>query len=299
MTLLISKVQFKRSEKGEFHDTAPRNLNDTISLIRNYPWDTERGLASIELTCPSITIEHPIGTFLKVGPYFSGKFSIYYLNTDNRVYLKTANTLEDAGIWVKLYFEQKGKLEGFERYGFTFKTAAHFQTNAFEYIVDRKAIFGFFRFPIYIAPFFIFICWLNYLESPVNFNALAPIAVLFLFLLLSSPLIYLFLNYLSANKVSYLKISKGHDEFLYGTVDAKKSYNKLDIAEINAFGVRNSRSPWSECEVFLITFNNGEQIQFTSLLIAGETLRMKFPDHQIIDHKRFFPTVLPVIMLTL
>src|SRR6478752_897284 len=117
MDSLISKTQYKRSEKGEFHEVAERNLDDTISLIVNYHWDTERALASIELTCPSVTIEHPNGTCLKIGPYFSSKFSLYYLY-NNKIYLKVAKTIEDACIEVKAYFEQEGKLQGFEKYGF-------------------------------------------------------------------------------------------------------------------------------------------------------------------------------------
>lgn len=291
MTLLISKVQFKRSEKGEFHDAALRNLDETISLVLNYPWNAERNLASVELTCPSVTIEHSIGTFLKIGPYFSGKFSLYYLDSNNGVYLKTANTLEDAIVWVKAYFEQNGMLNWPEKYGVTFRPVSHFRTNTFEYTVDRKAIFTFFRFPIILSPFMVLICLLGYLDRPESFNVLAPLALLFLLLLTASPLAYLFFNYLSVDKDSYLQISKGHDEFLYCTIDKKKSYSKLDIAEINAYGVHNSRSPWSECEVFLISFNNGEQIRFTSLLIDGNTLRNKFPDLQIINHRKFFPSV--------
>jgi hypothetical protein len=291
MTLLISKVQFKRSEKGEFHDIVQRSPDETISLILNYPWNTERNLAPVELSCPSVTIEHPVGTFLKIGPYFSSKFSLYYLDTNHSVYRKTANTLEDAIVWVKTYFEQNGKLDWSEKYGFTFRPASHFRTNTFEYTADRKAIFTFFRFPFIFSPFLVGLCLLGYLDRPESFNVLAPVTLLFLLLLIGSPLVYLFFNYLSVDKDSYLQISKGHDEFLYGPIDQKKSYSKLDITEINAYGVRNSRSPWSECEVFLISFNNGEQIQFTSLLIDGNTLRNKFPDHQIINHKKFFPAV--------
>lgn len=295
MTLLISKVQFKRSEKGEFHDIASRSLDETISLIFNYPWDTERNLASVELTCPSVTVEHSVGTFLKIGPYFSGKFSLYYLDASNRVYLKTADILEDAIVWVKAYYEQNGKLHWPEKYGVTIRPASHFRTNTFEYTVDRKAIFTFFKFPIFFSPFLLFICLLGYLDRPESFNVLAPFAMLFLLLLIAGPLVYLFFNYLPVDKYRYFQISKGHDEFLYGTIDQKKSYSKLDIAEINAYGVRNSRSPWSECEVFLISFKNGEEIQFTSLLIDGDMLRNKFPGHQIINHKKFFPTVIKEI----
>ena len=291
MTSLISKVQFKRSEKGEFHEVAERNLDDTISLILNYPWSTERSLAPIELTCPSVTVEHPIGTYLKVGPYFSGKFSLYYLNTNNRVYLKIANTLEDVCVSIKTYFEQEGKLQGFEKYGFTIKPSAHFLTNPFEYTINTKAVLSFFRFPIIMAPLIFFMCWLKYLERPESFSLNAAVAMVLLLLFISSPLIYFFFNYLSADKNYYIQISRGHDEFVYGTIDNKKLYNKQDIVKISTYGVRNSRSLWQECEIVIITFKNGEQIKFTSLLISDSKLLQKFPDHEIINNKKLFPTV--------
>ena len=291
MNVLVSKVQFKISEKGEFHEIAERTLADTISLILNYPWDTERSFAPIKLTCPSITIEHPIGTYLKIGPYFSGKFSLYYLNTNNKVYLKIVNTLDDASVWIKAYFEEKPELRGFEKYAYTINASAHFQTNSFEYIIDRKATTTFFIFPILIVPPIFFMCWLKYLERPESFNPMIVVGMLLFLLLIFSPLTYLFFNYLSADKDNYLQISIGHDEFSYGTVDNKKSYSKENIAEINAFGIINSRSPWSECEVFIITFKNGEKIRFTSLIISRDKLRQKFPDHQIKDNKKFLPTV--------
>lgn len=291
MTPLISKVQYKRSEKGEFHEIAKRSLDYTISLILNYPWDTERSLATIELTCPSITIEHPIGTYLKVGPYFSGKFSLYYLDTDNKVYLKTANTLEDACVWVKAFFEQKGKLHGFEKYGFTISPSVHFRTNPFEYTINTKATITFFMFPIYMTPLILLIMWLKYLERPESFTLITAVGMMLFILLISSPLIYFFFNYLSADKDYYIQISKGHDEFVYGLVANKKLYNKQHIAEINSYGSYYSRSLWSECEVFIINFKNGEQIRFTSLLIPGGKLRQKFPDHHITNNKKFFPTI--------
>jgi hypothetical protein len=291
VTPLISKVQYKRSEKGEFHNVAERNLDDTISLILNYPWDTERSLASIELTCPSITIEHPIGTYLKVGPYFSGKFSLYYLSTNNKVYLKIANTIEDACVLIKTYFEQEGKLSGLEKYGFTINPLAHFRTNPFEYTVNVKAKIIFFKFPIIIELFILLMCWLRYLERPEHFNSMGVVFIMLFFLILWSPLIYFFFNYLSADKNHYIQISRGHNEFVYGTVNDKKLYDKQDIAEINVYGVRNTRSLWSECEVFNIAFKNGEQIRFTSLLITSSKLSQKFPDHKIVYNHKSFPKV--------
>jgi len=292
MRNLISKVQYKRSEKGEFHEVEERNLDDTISLILNYPWETERNLASVELTCPSITIEHSNGTYLKLGPYFSGKFSLFYLDTNGRVYFKVANTIEDACVLIKTYFGQNGKLQGFEKYGFIINPFAHFRTKPFEYTISIKTAITFFQFPIIMAPVILLMYWLKYLEHPQSFNSNgAVVGMVLFFLLFSSPLIYFFFNYLSVDKNHYIKISKGHDEFVFGTAEDKRVYNKQDIAEINVYGVRNSRSLWSECEVFDIVFKNGEHIQFTSLLLSGNKFLKKFPDHQIMDNKKFFPTV--------
>lgn len=291
MTKLVSKVQFKRSERGEFHKIAERSLDDTISLTLNYPWDTERSLASVELTCPSITIEHPTGTYLKIGPYFSGQFSLYFLDTNNNVYLKTAYSIDDTIVWIKAYFEQKGKLEGFEKYGFTLKADTHFRTNSFEYTFERKHIASFLLFPISFVSIIVLMCLLKYYERPENFSLSVTLGMALFFIAISSPTIYLFFDYLSSDKNGYLQISKGHDEFRYGSLNNIKLYNKKNITEISGYGVRNSRSPWSECEIFVITFNNREQIQFTSLLISGDKLRQKFPEQKFSDHKRFFPTV--------
>jgi hypothetical protein len=293
VTELISKVQYRNSEKGQFHKIAMRNLEDTISLIKNYPWETERSLASIELTCPCVTIEHPSGSYLKVAPYFSGKFSLYYLD-GNKIYLKTTDSIEDAVLWTKIYFEQEGKLQGFEKYSFTFKPIAYFKTNPFEYIIDAKAKLTFFKFPISIIPVILLIFLLKYMERPERFIALPAAVVMLLCLIAITPVVCFYLNYLLADKGSYLRIARGDDEFEYGTADNKKTYNKQNIAEINTYGVHYSRSLWSECEVFTINFSNGEQIKFTSLLISGSKLRMKFPDHKILSHKKFFPTVASV-----
>ncbi|MBC8988325.1 hypothetical protein H9X96_21440 [Pedobacter sp. N36a] len=300
MTLLISKVQYQRSEKGEFHDVAERSLADTIFLVLNYPWATERSLADIKLSCPSVTIENPIGTYLKIGPYFSGKFSLYYLDTNDKVYLKVIPTLEDAVSFVQAYFEQKGKLQGFEKYGFVVKPSTHFRTNPFEYTIGTRAIITFFRFPIYMMAAILLMLGLSYLEHPGRFNLIAAAeTMLWVFLLLWGPLIYLFFDYLLADENNYIQISRGHEEFVYGTIDNKKTYSKQDIVRINAYGLRYQRSLWSECEVFIITFKNGEQIKFTSLLISSGALIEKFHDRGIRNNKKFFATSGSVPMIKL
>ncbi|MHA4894679.1 hypothetical protein ACXZ1K_08010 [Pedobacter sp. PWIIR3] len=287
---LTSKLQYKRSEKGEFHDIAMRDLDETIKLILSYPWDAERSLASVELTCPSVTVEHVSGSYLKIGPYFSGKYSLYYLDTKRRVYLKTVGKLEEACEWVKIYFEQKGQLQGLDKYGFTISPYKHFETNSFEYTIDSSAISRFFRITGIITGACALLCFLKYIENPEKFSIGIPIVAIALLAFLLLPQLYLYYDYLTADKNRFLQISRGHNKFVFGTRGHEKEYSKLDINSIDNFVTTASKSPWSDCEIFVITFNNGEQIKFTSLLIRGNVLRLKFPDQKIRRNNKYFPT---------
>lgn len=292
VTQLLSKTQYKRSEKGEFHEIAYRSLDETISLIHNYPWDTERSLASVELTCPSITIEHPKKTYLKIGPYFSGKYCLYYLGTNNQVKFKTVNTIQNACEWVKIYFQQQGKLEGFKNYSFTIRPASHFVTNSFEYTTNTNAVIRFFILPIILLLITTGIIGLIFICRPDASGIFSLMGLMLAFFCVSfSPMIYLYFNYSSADKDYYLRISRGHEEFTYGTKDNRKSYNKQTIARIETYKNTSPRNPWGECQVYTITFKDGEQICFTSLLISGTNLLIKFPDNEVSVHHKFFPTV--------
>ena len=287
---LLSKIQYKRDEKGEFHDIALRNYEDTIALVLNYPWNTERSLASIELTCPSVTIEHPVGTYLKIGPYFSGKFSVYYLE-NNRVYLKIADTLEDARFWIKEYFNQQGTLSGFKKYGFTINALSHFRTHKFEYTVNASALLKFFWFQIFMTGMVFIICLATLIDNPGNFVMSLIGSITILLLPIAGPTVYLFFNYLKIDRYRYLQISKGHDDFKFGVLDDIKIYRKQDIANIERHLTESRKAPWGECEVYIISFKDGSKIKFTSLLIWGNTLSRKFPENRIIEVESFFPTI--------
>lgn len=289
MPEFISKVQYKKSEKGEFHHIAERSLEETIFLVLQYPWDTERSLASVELTCPSVTIEHPNGTYLKAGPYFSGKFSLYYLGPDKVVHLKIADTLKEVCNWVKKYFEQENGLEFNEKYKFVLNPTGHFKTNPFVYQVNTKNALRYFSFLIFMIPVILFMSFLKSMERTEHFDPLIPLWVMLIFLVLFSPLIYLYFHYLKSDKKKCLQLSRGHDVFKFGTPETEKIYTKKDIIKIEAYGMYNSRSLWREAEVFVIAFSTGEEIRFSSLLVAGDVLRSKFPDHDVINNRSYFP----------
>jgi hypothetical protein len=291
VVLLISKTQNRKCEKGEFHQIAKRDLEDTISLLLNFPWERERHLASVELTCPSVTVEHPSGTYLKVGTYFSGKFSLYYLGSNSKVYFKPASTLLEASEEVERFFRQEGILTEFSAYGFVVRPSAHFRTNPFEYTLGRKANKNFFkgaRFSVFIALLF---C-LQLFFMPLTASSIIFLTVILILVVLSySPLIYLYFNYHDFDEGRYLQISAGKDSFTFDLGNDTTVYHKEDIRAITAEGRRTRRNPWSNCRVFTISFRYGDQIRFTSLLIPESEFRRKFPDHVIQDVHSFFPKV--------
>jgi hypothetical protein len=78
MPEFISKIQYKTYEKGEFSDEKVRNVEETLSLIKEFPWNEQRGV-DVQPTGPSVTIQDEYVNYLKVGLYFNGKFCLYYL----------------------------------------------------------------------------------------------------------------------------------------------------------------------------------------------------------------------------
>ncbi|WP_285009299.1 hypothetical protein [Pedobacter faecalis] len=290
MTQLISKLQYKKSEKGEFAQIAPRNLQDTLKLIQEYPWATERSLASVELTCPSVTIEHPTGTYLKLGHYFSGKFCLYYLDSRKKVYFKVAPTLQEASEWITDFFEKDGHIEGFEKYSFTWSRASYFITDTFEYVVDRMASLRFFKFWQFMLVAAVIILMADSIDRsrPVAIESIAALMLFVIFL--AGPHIYFYFNYRSCDKNKYLQLSRAADQFRFGPAGKEKTLSKREIQRIEVHGVFG-RGLWNDCFVYVITLKNGESFTFTSLLMRYSVFQNKFPDHEAKRIKNNFPTV--------
>jgi len=291
MTLLISKVQHRNCEKGEFHDVENRTLEETLSLLLDFPWESERHLADVELTCPSVTVEHPAGTFLKVGPYFSGKFSLYYLDCNGQVCFKVASTLVEASDCIRSFYKQEGILPGFSKYGFVWKPSAHFQTNPFIYERPGTSTNRFFkdaRLTLFICLFF---CLLMFFKPMPPSVSIFLVVMCVLIALAYSPLIYLYFNYRKFEEGRWLQLSRGSSSFILGLGKKMKMYRKSEIESITVEGRRNRRSPSSVCKIYTIKFQNGDQIHIISLLIPEDDFRNKFPDYIIQTVGKFFPAV--------
>ena len=291
MDTLTSKVQYSNFEKGEFTNIAPRTFEEVKQQIIDYPWQGQRHGASVELTCPSVTIEQNYDSFLKLGPYFNGKFCLY-LCENHQVYDKVCTTLEDSFDIIYNYFLDNNIRHEFEKSTSLSNPTGHFATGTFEYKVDRERVLWFLSFPVLVLflPFLMLIIGLLLFSSHApNLTGLGFL-VLLMFIMGGGNL-YLFFNYYRRCKNQVISISKGSDTFYFGEGDDYRVYNKKDISEIRLYEYQNTRSAWTDYNVYEIDFENGEQLRFPSLLLKNSLFRKKFLEHRIHSKNRFFPTM--------
>jgi hypothetical protein len=291
MKTLTSKVQYSNFEKGEFTDIAPRTFEEVKQLIIDYPWQVQRHGISVELTCPSVTIEQNYDSFLKLGTYFNGKFCLY-LCENHQVYEKVCTTLEDSFDIISNYFLDNTIRQEFEKTTSLSNPTGHFATSTFEYKVDLKRIFWFLSFPVLFPfmPFVILILGLFFNSDRVP-GLLVISIMLLLMIIMGGGNLYLFFNYYRRCKNQVISLSKGLDIFYYGEGDDYNVFNKKDISEIRLYEYQNTRSAWAEYKVYEIYFENGKQIRFPSLLLKNSLFRKKFLEHRIHSKNRFFPTM--------
>jgi hypothetical protein len=296
MDRLRSKIQLKDFEVGEFSEISDRTLAETLALLFDFPWATERTLASVELNCPSVTLEHPSGSFLKIGPYFGGKFCLYYCSKNGKVRTKILEELVSATNYFTSFFKGNGVLEGFDSYQFVINPKRFFETSRFEYLPNSSAVLQYFKFDLifFVIPVFLmmnqfFTNW-SFFKNP--YGVLGMIATV---LLLMGPSIYLFFNYRSNWNNQYLRISRGHRYFLFGDANGTYEYDKNEIKEVCRYNNSRGRNPWSLSMVYTILFDDGKRILFSSLLIKDSAFSKKFPDVKIKSEHVFFPTISKVM----
>jgi len=267
MLQLISKLQHNTYEKGEFSDEQPRDLDETIQSVKDFPWDAERALTDIQLTGPSVTIQDDDLNYLKLGLYFNGKFCVYYLDRDNHLYEYHAKTIDEACGLVTDFFNQTLNLSLFEKHLFNIGNKPHFITNDFIYRVKP------FRTIAPIALLSAYVLLILYIISQGGFNptnkAIPMVALLFI---VSIGILIGYMVFMTmSGRNQYLQISRGNNQFFYGMDEQHiMAYNKADIEEIIHKQSRNM----TDVE---IRFKNGEIIKPT-MLISDVDFIQKFPE---------------------
>jgi len=281
MPELISKVQYKTYEKGEFSVQKARNLDETITLIKDFPWDAERTLTDIQLTGPSVTIQDNDLNYLKIGLYFNSKYCLYYLDNENHLFEYHANDMEDTCKVVTDFFEGSLDLQPFEKHFFNVGNLAHFITNYFEY---REK-----PWRILMLTGFLLVYGIGFAFADVAISKLKEGYLIVIIVLISAFFYYILGKiYFAAfmNRKNYLQLSKGNDVFSFGfNEDTINTYNKKDIDQIIIYRSGGNRNP-NLISVYEIYFKDGRMIKFSNMLISDIYFAGKFPDNKITYGKK-------------
>ncbi len=279
MKLFRSKLQYKNYEPGEFSDEKERSTDEIFLLIRDFPWAEQCHLVAIGLTAPSVTIEREDGSFLKISHSYYGKFSIYWLQSSGPCLKKVVPYLGDAIKEVSEFCSDTLSENSFEQeHGFHLQR--HFYTKDFTNHVSKGALF-----PIVIYSIFPFLMMVPLGIIAFNWQTLSISGNKFSILLLiayigaTTVTIYLgimawrlFHNHYSYSLGQFIEISRGKDEFTFGTDNEYQVYLKSQIKLVKAYSNTQSRNPWGHIKHYEINFLDGTQLNISSLLLKNAIL---------------------------
>lgn len=278
MSQFISKLQYKTFEKGEFSDEQTRDLEQTLSLIKSFPWDMQRGV-DVQLTGPGVVIVGALGDYLKIGLFYSGKFSVYYLNADNHLYEYHTDDLNEACGKVNDFFSGNLNIEDWEKHFFNIGNRAHLLTQAFEYRINATVFYARFGLMVIVIVFYLLMCIVFFVLRRPVLAACLFLSFGSLFTLSTAMLLRIYFR--SKNLV--LQISKGTNEFKFGDNVEQKVYLKSEITQINMYGHPVGRSK-QLLTIMEISFNNGRIIKFPGLLIDPIDLLAKLSEKVPINY---------------
>jgi len=266
MVKLISKIQLRNFEAGEFVKIQNRDFEDTIKLIEDFQWLEQRRNNVIDLTNPSVTIEGVNNDFLKIALFYNGKFVIYYLNKQRELYTKSIINLVDSFCFVhKLFKEEIIDIDDFKKEITWFQSnLKHFISQEFKYVITHKTALIYLLKTsganIFSAITMLLLMIFYNLEIPA-----VIIMLVFLFVLVGVNFI-LFINYYYYARDKTLLMSRGNDEFYFGNVDAPIKYRKDDILKCIAINAGN-RTPFSFFATVELHFKTGEVLNIPNIFV--------------------------------
>lgn len=271
MPEFISKFQYKTYEKGEFSDEQARDLEETLQLIKTFPWAEQRG-ADVQLTGPSVTIRDEYGNYLKAALYFNGKFCLYYLDTDGHLYEYHAENLNTVYGFVTDFFNQQLDIQKFEKNLFSMGSRKHFETGSFEYSVNKPVML--FYFLMIIAFLFLEITTVIAFFMIKDMPGAFILIPLFLLILCLSTFYFMIKLYFKT-KDMVIVISKGAKDFQFGQDNALGDYEKENVSALNIYGqtARSSRI----FNLMELVFKDGTNLIVPGILLDPYDFVLKFP----------------------
>ena len=271
MTEVISKLQYKEFEKGEFIDEKARTFSECQKIIEEFPWEKERESLKVSLTNPSITFEKQKNNFLKLSTSYNQKFILNYYNESQELYSKNCYSYVDSFPFIEQYFvDSTFDTKEFKKENIWMRNIRqHFETQTFIFQVTPNSAFKYlfrtswisFCLPILISLIFIFM-------GHSRLDTIGYLSIAFVIFFVGGGLnIVLFLNHYFWGKYNKLILSRGNDNFHFGNKQTIKMYSKNDILKYTTFRHHSYRSPINEFAVLKIEFKNGEILKLSSILL--------------------------------
>jgi hypothetical protein len=286
---LITKVQYKNFEPGEFTDRRQRTYEETTALIEAFPWSQQRDHFTVSLTGPSVTIEGTDGDFLKLALYYNDKYILYYFDMNQRLYSHTYVHTADAYPLILAFFRQGAAPPDFKHQNtFLQHNISHFKDNDFSYAMRWVTLAGVLGIVGFLLAGTSVLTMLPFLpRSSVSLPFLImPLVLLILFIFQTA----LAVNHYKAARGRVLVISRGRDEFSYGPTENPVPYNKKDIMEIITYGGR-TKGGYPRLTRVEISFKDGRSINISCLIIPRDSLVEKLAGYPQREDYRLLPFI--------
>ncbi|MFT3704908.1 MAG: hypothetical protein QM802_21255 [Agriterribacter sp.] len=292
MLQLISKVQYKNFETGEFSEKNKRGYDETIQLIEAFPWEEQRKDLRVNLTNPSVTLEGINATYLKLALFYNGKFVLHYFSHEGELYTKSFTELKDAYPYIQKYFSPDSfDLTDFKKEPTWFQyNLKHFVSQDFIYLITPKRIKDYlFSTTGFSLAFGLLIILFIVVTSPApGIIAIWLFVVIVMFFMGGGINLILFFNYYDYSKNKMLVMSKGNDVFFFGNKDSPIEYNKKDILRFISVRSKSSKSPVAGFGFIIIELRNGKTIRIPNIFVDSNALENKLFEYPKIE-KNIFP----------
>jgi hypothetical protein len=268
------KLQYKDYEEGEYISVMPRTAEATVQLINSYPWDEQRDHLAIGLTNPSVTIEGIDNDYLKLSPWYNGKFVLHYFDRERHLYTRSFDHLSGALPIISAYFGNEAPdLSTFKKeITWLQNNTAHFRTVEFIYSMKITKFFWLIALCLYLLA----ICAMCTVPVMLNHALILLLLIPLALLILLGWIIALAVNHYRSASGKLLILSRGKQEFSYGSYDLPMVFNKKDIREIITYG-RTQKGGYPNLTRVEICFVDGRSIDISCLLIPQPALVGKFP----------------------
>lgn len=291
ITQLISKIQYKSFETGEFVEERERSFEEIIELIEAFPWESQREHIVISLTNPSITVHGQNNEYLKLALFYNGKFVLYYFDQEQTLFSKSLTYRKDAYKYIKHWFDAPSfDTHDFKKENTLFQSnLKHFISQDFCYGVTPVSARKFLLSTSGFGLLFTFFMLMLFLIKPhPQMNALAIAALLLMFFLFGGGLnLILFFNHYLYAKNKMLIMSRGNETFYFGDRENLIKYNKKDIIRFITYKVRSNRSPINGFAIVRIELKNGIDIDIPNILIDHSALAYKLNGIPHIEKNKF------------